>query len=131
MTCIYKWKHLNCNSKWVYENAWRCLKNQEIMSIFMNENGIKVICKYKWWLKMTYIYDWDFIRNDSWNPFINMIRIWKWLMKISENGKPIINTSEIIFWIMIWKIMISMRIKMFALNSMEKKCMNNRRHRLK
>ena len=72
------------------------------------------------WLRI----HWKSWEMDDEKSFINMIGIWKWLMKISENGKPIINTSEIIFWIMIWKIMISMRIKMFALNSMEKKCMN-------
>ena len=104
MTCIYKWKYLNCNSKWIYENAWNSLKNQGNMSIFM---------EWKWDEKWLIFMIENSLKMDDEKSFINMIGFWKWLMKISENGKPIINTSEIIFWIMIWKIMISMRIKMY------------------
>ena len=79
MTCIYKWKYLNCNSKWIYENAWKSLKNQGKMSIFINGNGIKksfinISWNEKWlvfmienslkimsngWWKIIYKYDWD------------------------------------------------------------------------
>ena len=45
------------------------------------------------WLRI----HWKSWEMDDEKSFINMIGIWKWLMKISENGKPIINTSEIIF----------------------------------
>ena len=51
------------------------------------------------WLRI----HWKSWEMDDEKSFINMIGIWKWLMKISENGKPIINTSEIIFWIIWWK----------------------------
>ena len=99
MTCIYKWKYLNCNSKWIYENAWNSLKNQEKMSIFMNGNGMK-----KWFINISDDEKWlifmieNSLKMDDKKSFINMIGFWKWLMKISENGKPIINTSEIFFW---------------------------------
>ena len=69
INCFYKWKYLNCNSKWIYENAWKSLKNQGKMSIFMNGNGIKkVIYKYKLEWKMACIYDWIFMRNGWWKP---------------------------------------------------------------
>ena len=84
MTCIYKWKYLNCNSKWIYENAWNSLKNQEKMSIFMNGNGMKkVIYKYKWWWKMTYIYDWEFIENGWWK----IIYKYDWILKMTYENK--------------------------------------------
>ena len=84
MTCIYKWKYLNCNSKWIYENAWKSLKNQGKMSIFMNGNGMKkVIYKYKWWWKMTYIYDWEFIENGWWK----IIYKYDWDMKMTYENK--------------------------------------------
>lgn len=50
------------------EIAW---KIKEKWAFLWNGNGMKkVIYKYKWWWKMTYIYDWEFIENHE-----------KWMMK--------------------------------------------------
>ena len=50
------------------EKAW---KIKEKWAFLWNGNGMKkVIYKYKWWWKMTYIYDWEFIENHE-----------KWMMK--------------------------------------------------
>ena len=51
------------------------------------------------WLRI----HWKSWEMDDEKSLINKIGIWKRLMKISENGKPIINTSEIFFWIIWWK----------------------------
>ena len=84
MTCIYKWKYLNCNSKWIYENAWNSLKNQGKMSIFMEWKwDEKMIYKYKWWWKMTYIYDWEFIENGWWK----IIYKYDWILKMTYENK--------------------------------------------
>ena len=57
------------NDIWeMLENAWKIKKT---WAFLWNGNGMKkVIYKYKWWWKMTYIYDWDFIENHE-----------KWMMK--------------------------------------------------
>ena len=124
------------------EKAWKIKKKWAFL--WMEMGWKKSFINISWnekWLVFRIEFSWEM---DDENPFINIIWIWKWLMKISENWNRIINisedwnrlmnisglwkwninTSEIFFWIIWWKIMISMRIKMFALNSMEKKCMN-------
>ena len=84
MTCIYKWKYLNCNSKWIYENAWNSLKNQGKMSIFMEWKwDEKMIYKYKLEWKMTYIYDWEFIENGWWK----IIYKYDWILKMTYENK--------------------------------------------
>ena len=84
MTCKHKWKYLNCNSKWIYENAWNSLKNQGNMSIFMEWKwDEKMIYKYKWWWKMTYIYDWEFIENGWWK----IIYKYDWDLKMTYENK--------------------------------------------
>ena len=84
MTCIYKWKYLNCNSKWhmkMLEKAW---KIKEKWAFLWNGNGMKkVIYKYKWWWKMTYIYDWEFIENGWWK----IIYKYDWILKMTYENK--------------------------------------------
>ena len=78
------------------EIAW---KIKEKWAFLWNGNGMK-----KWFINISDDEKWlifmieNSLKMDDKKSFINMIGFWKWLMKISENGKPIINTSEIFFW---------------------------------
>ena len=63
------------------EIAW---KIKEKWAFLWNGNGMKkVIYKYKWWWKMTYIYDWEFIENGWWK----IIYKYDWDLKMTYENK--------------------------------------------